>query len=91
MPDEVNRQPNAPAPAAAEPDHAGSLLREYRLDRTALSVGTLDDDDARDYWRRQSPEQRMRALEFLRQVHYGYDPATTRLQRVLEIVELGED
>ncbi len=64
-------------------------LNGYRLDRSALSVGTLDDNEERDYWHRQTPDERMRALEFLRQVHYGYDPTTCRLQRVLEVVELG--
>jgi len=32
----------------------------------------------------------MEALELTRQIVYGYDPATTRLQRVLEIAELGQ-
>jgi hypothetical protein len=30
----------------------------------------------------------MEAIEVMRQVIYGYDPASTRLQRVLEIVDL---
>ena len=29
-------------------------------------------------------------MELLRQIHYGYDPATERLPRVLRVVELGE-
>jgi hypothetical protein len=29
----------------------------------------------------------MEAIEVMRQIIYGYDPATTRLQRVLEITE----
>jgi hypothetical protein len=35
-----------------------------------------------------SPQERMAALELMRQILYGYDPATTRLQRVFEIAEL---
>jgi hypothetical protein len=30
----------------------------------------------------------MEALELLRQVIYGYDPADARLQRILEVVDL---
>ena len=30
----------------------------------------------------------MQALELMRQIIYGYDPATARLQRVFEVVEL---
>ena len=40
------------------------------------------------YWREKSPRERMEALELLRQIIYGYDPATTRLQRVFEVAEL---
>jgi hypothetical protein len=61
-----------------------------RLDRTFFSVGTFDDDDARSYWRTRTPDERLAALEFLRQVMYGYDPVSDRIQRVLEVAELGE-
>lgn len=44
----------------------------------------------RSYWMSKTPEERLAALEFLRQVTYGYDPATARLQRVVEILKLGE-
>jgi hypothetical protein len=63
-----------------------SDAREFRLDRSALSVGSLDDpDDAVAYWRSRTPEERMAALEFLRQVLYGYDPVTARMERVLTV------
>lgn len=58
-----------------------------RMDKTILSVGTLtDESDEQAYWRTQAPIDRLAALEFMRQVMYGYDPATARLQRVLTIV-----
>jgi hypothetical protein len=60
-----------------------------RLDRSAFHTASLDDDsDEREYWRAKSPTERMEALELMRQIVYGYDPATTRLQRVLEVAEL---
>jgi hypothetical protein len=59
------------------------------LDRSVFQVDSLDDVmSEREYWRTKSPQERMEALELMRQMIYGYDPATTRLQRVFEIVEL---
>ncbi len=60
-----------------------------RLDRSAYAIGSMNDDrEEVEYWRARTPEERMEALELMRQIIYGYDPATTRLQRVLEVVEL---
>ena len=60
-----------------------------RLDRSAFEIGSLNDDrEEIEYWRAKSPEERMEALELMRQIIYGYDPATTRLQRGFEVVEL---
>jgi len=59
-----------------------------RLDRTVLKISSLHEPpDDREYWHRRTPEERLEAVELMRQIIYGYDPATTRLQRVLEIVE----
>jgi hypothetical protein len=60
-----------------------------RVDREALSVGDLSEvSNELEYWLSKTPGERMEALELLRQVIYGYDPAVARLQRVLEVVEL---
>lgn len=65
-----------------------TALRTIRMDKSAFSVATLgDESDERAYWRNQSPAVRLQALEFLRQVMCGYDPATARLQRVLTIIK----
>ena len=62
-------------------------VTEFRLDKSALSVGSRDDpDDTVAYWRSRTPQERMAALEMLRQVLYGYDPATARMERVLTVV-----
>jgi hypothetical protein len=59
------------------------------LDRRHVSVGSLrDESDEREFWRKRTPQERLAALEFLRQVIYGYDPASSRLQRVLEVAPL---
>ena len=63
----------------------------FRLDRSAFSVVPLDEqDDDGAYWHDKTPEERMRALEYLRRMAYG-NAATARLQRVLSVAELGED
>ncbi len=62
---------------------------ERKLDRRAISVVSLSeqDDDEKKYWRGKSPHERLQAVEETRQMIYGYDPASTRLQRVLEVAQ----
>ena len=57
-----------------------------KVDRTAVSIARLSDppDDAA-YWLSRSPLDRLEAVEMWRQLNYGYDPATARVQRVLEV------
>jgi len=63
------------------------LRDELRMDRTAISlVPVSTPSDAKEFWRHKTMQERLAALEFTRQVFYGYDPATTRFQRVLEVV-----
>jgi hypothetical protein len=68
-----------PAPATELP----------RLDRSAFRVTTFAaaERDVTQYWHERTPEERLLALEQMRQVVYGYDPATTRLQRILTVVQ----
>jgi hypothetical protein len=60
-----------------------------KFNRATFSIVNLHDEDAEDkaYWLSKSPSDRLVALEYLRQVMYGYDPNTTRLQRVFEIAK----
>jgi hypothetical protein len=59
-----------------------------RLDRRALSVGTLSEpSDEKAFWLSKTPVERLEAVETMRQILYGYDPATVRLQRVLEVAQ----
>lgn len=65
-----------------------SLLSEARMDKTALTVASLHDrSDENEYWHQQTPEARLAALELMRQVMYGYDPSTERLQRFLTVTQ----
>ena len=64
-----------------------ALIDEWRMDRTAFSV--VDNDtpsDANAYWQTKTMQERLAALELTRQVFNGYDPDTTRFQRILEVV-----
>jgi hypothetical protein len=68
-----------------------SNLTEFKLDKSAVSVVPLSQaDDDMEFWLSKTPKERLEALEFVRQVFYGYDPATTRLQRVFEFVKREE-
>jgi hypothetical protein len=66
-------------------------LAQTKLDRTHFSVAKLGDSDDKAYWLGKSPAERLEAVELMRQMIYGYDPARDRLQRILTVVRLGED
>ncbi|MDD3544444.1 MAG: hypothetical protein PHG96_03685, partial [Kiritimatiellae bacterium] len=60
----------------------------WTLNRSVLSIvyeGSSDEDAV--WWYKRTPNERFQHMEYLRQINYGYDPVTSRLQRVLEIVE----
>jgi len=66
-----------------------NLPDKYKLDRTVLQTAPLTTkSNDREYWMSKTPAERFEALEILRQIAYGYDPATERLQRVFEVVKL---
>lgn len=64
-------------------------MKSFQMDKTAFSIGSLEEEsDEKQHWLSKEPMERFYAVEFLRQVVYGYDPATERLQRFFEIAEL---
>ena len=60
-----------------------------KLDKTAFSIISLDqnEEDEKVYWLSKTPYERLDAVETMRQIIYGYDPTTTRLQRVFEVTQ----
>ncbi len=67
------------------------LIDSARFERTAVVVAGLEDEpDEREFWHSRTPAERLKALELMRQVIYGYDPSATRLQRVFWVVDLKE-
>ena len=68
-----------------------SLMNDRKMDKTKLTIASLrDPSDEKEYWRTQTPEARMEALELMRQEIYGYDPSITQIERVLTVVRLGD-
>ena len=65
-----------------------NLIHAAKMDRRSISVASLGEevDDVR-YWRTKSPEERLAAIELMRQINYGIDATTGRLQRVLEVAQ----
>lgn len=64
-------------------------IDHVRMDKTTLSVAPLSNEcDEKDYWQARSPRERLEAVELMRQINYGYDPTTERLQRILEVAQL---
>jgi len=57
-------------------------------DRT-VSIGTFDDEpDDLAYWRQQTAEDRLAAIEHLRRQFFDYGEARQEFRRLLEIAEL---
>jgi hypothetical protein len=58
------------------------------VDRSAFAVGSiLEPSDEKSYWLSKTPGERLAAVELMRQIIYGYDPSTLRLQRVFEVAQ----
>jgi hypothetical protein len=65
------------------------INRHMILDRSAFTITSLHNDvEDKAYWLNKTPEERMEAVEQSRQIIYGYDPTTIRLQRFFEVAEL---
>ena len=65
-------------------------FESFRLDKTAFEIRSLEDEgDDREFWWSKTPDERLLALELMRQSMFGYDPLTDRVQRVLTVSPLG--
>ena len=63
-------------------------IQSLKMDKNSFSVVT-DFSEANDmeYWFSLSPRERLEAIELMRQIIYGYDPSSDRLQRVFTVVK----
>jgi hypothetical protein len=60
-----------------------------KVRRDAFKVTSLSEpSDEKEYWLSKTPEERLEAVEIMRQIVYGYDPTTTRLRKdVFEVIQ----
>ena len=66
-----------------------NVINSFNIDKSSLSVVSLSEaSDDQEYWHTKTPQERLEAVELMRQINYGYDPTTIRLQRVLEVAQL---
>ena len=63
------------------------IAENIKINRNIINITAIDESDEKEYWLAQTPEKRLEALEMMRQLAYGYDENSARLQRVLEIAE----
>jgi hypothetical protein len=63
------------------------MIKE-KIDRNVFEVINLHEADDQYDWLNRSTVERLEAIEFMRKVMFGHDRVSTRLQRVLEIVDL---
>ena len=64
-------------------------MNKYQLNKTIFSIDSLNSKKSdKEYWFSKTPLERLEFVEYLRQINYGYDQATSRLQRFLEVAEL---
>jgi len=62
---------------------------EPSIDRSAFSVSSFSEADEEDkvHWLSRTSQERLTALEQMRQINYAYDPVSDRIQRTLEVAE----
>jgi hypothetical protein len=59
-----------------------------KVDKKAFAVSSLDSPTGeKEFWLNQTPYKRLAAIETMRQIVYGYNPLTTRLQRFFEVIK----
>ena len=69
-----------------------NAIETFKMDKSVFSVTSLSEEsDEKAYWQTKTPHERLKAVELMRQIKYGYDPATTRIQRVLKVAQLKQN
>ena len=69
--------------------HREYIMNQIKLDKKIFEICDLKDKKSDlNYWLSRTPEERIAAIELMREINYGYNPATDRLQRFFEITEL---
>ena len=54
-----------------------NTIDTFKIDKGALSVISLSEEsDDKEYWQAKTPQERLEAVELMRQINYGYDPTS---------------
>jgi hypothetical protein len=65
-----------------------NIVDSAKVKKDAIIVESLfEESDEKPYWLSKTPYERLTAMELMRQIIYGYNPSTTRLQRVFEVTQ----
>jgi hypothetical protein len=64
-----------------------NTVDSLKISKTIAIASLTDESDEKSFWLSKSPAERLEAMEIMRQIIYGYDPASIRLQRVLTIAQ----
>lgn len=63
------------------------MENNMKIDKITFSVVSLSDQtNDKHYWFKKEPIERLKHMEILRRINYGYS-AASRLQRVFEVIE----
>ena len=57
------------------------------MNKKAFSIASGINADDCAFWWSKTPGERLGATEIMRQIVYGYDPTSQRLQRILKVFE----
>ena len=63
-------------------------MEKYKLNKKAIKVSSLNENDEKDYWRTKTPTDRLKAVEINRRIVYGYAHTSPRFQRFFEVAQL---
>lgn len=65
-----------------------TTMDDFKLDKTAFSVADLHEPgDEKAYWLSKTPQERLLAVQIMREILYGRDAASARMVRVFEIID----
>jgi len=65
-----------------------NIVDTLKVDRSQFMILSLHEEKkTENYWHLKTPLERMQAIEVMRNINYGKDVSTRRLQRVFEVIE----
>ena len=65
-----------------------NIIDTLNIDKSQFMVLSLDKGKKPEYyWHLRTPLERLQAIEIMRNINYGKDVSTRRLQRVFEVTQ----